>query len=58
MRKIEDVERDIDRVEHILRTLMYERKLILDVIEMAHVSSQLLTKRAIEKMMKDTNEGS
>jgi len=58
LRKIEDVERDIDRVEHILRTLMYERKLILDVIEMAHVSSQLLTKRAIEKMMKDTNEGS
>ena len=52
------MDRDIDRVEHILRTLMYERKLILDVIEMAHVSSQLLTKRAIEKMMKDTNEGS
>jgi hypothetical protein len=58
LRKIEDVDRDIDRVETILRTLLYERKLISDVMEMAHVSSQLLARRAIEKMMKDTNEGS
>ena len=58
MRKLEDVDRDISRVEHILRTLMYERQLISDFMELRHASSKLLAKRAIEKMMKDTNEGS
>jgi len=52
LRKLEDVERDIYRVQHILRTLHLERTLLIQAIEGVETSSKVLAQQAIEKMMK------
>ncbi len=52
MRKLEDVERDIYRVQHILRTLHLERTLLIQAIEGVETSSKVLAQQVIEKMMK------
>lgn len=52
MRKLEDVEHDIDKVQSLLRTLYLERHLILTVLEGLETSSQILAEQAIEKMKK------
>jgi hypothetical protein len=52
LRKLEDVERDIYRVQSILRTLHQERSLLLQTLDIMETSSKVLTKMVIEKMMK------
>ena len=52
MRKLEDVERDIYRVQHILRTLHLERTLVIQTMDGFETSSKVLAQQAIEKMMK------
>jgi hypothetical protein len=52
LRKLEDVERDIYRVQHILRTLHLERTLIIQTMDGFETSSKVLAKQVIEKMKK------
>lgn len=52
MRNLEDVERDIYRVQHILRTLHFERNLLLEALAGLETSAKILTEQAMEKMRK------
>lgn len=50
MRKLEDIEQDIYRVQHILRTLHLERTLVIQTMDNFETSSKILAKQVIEKM--------
>lgn len=52
MRNLEDVERDIYKVQNILRTLHQERSLLLQTLDIMETSSKVLTQMVIEKMKK------
>ena len=52
LRKLEDIERDIYRVQHILRTLHLERTLVIQTMDGFETSSKVLAKQVIEKMKK------
>jgi hypothetical protein len=52
LRNLEDIERDIYKVQHILRTLHQERSLLLQTLDIMETSSKVLTKMVIEKMKK------
>lgn len=52
MRKLEDVEQDICKVQSLLRTLYLEKHLVLTVLEGLETSSRILSEQAIEKMKK------
>jgi hypothetical protein len=52
LRNLEDVERDIYKVQNILRTLHQERSLLLQTLDIMETSSKVLTQMVIEKMKK------
>jgi hypothetical protein len=52
LRNLEDVERDIYRVQHILRALHFERSLLLQALAGLETSAKILTEQAMEKMKK------
>ena len=52
MRKLEDVEKDIYKVEHVLRTLRLERTLLMNYLQNMETSSKVLAQQVIEKMKK------
>ena len=52
MRKLEDIERDIYKVQHLLRTLHLERNLLIQTLDNMETSSKVLAQQVIEKMMK------
>jgi hypothetical protein len=52
LRKLEDVEKDIYKVEHVLRTLRLERTLLMNYLQNMETSSKVLAQQVIEKMKK------
>jgi hypothetical protein len=52
LRKLEEIERDIYKVQHLLRTLHLERNLLIQTLDNMETSSKVLAQQVIEKMMK------
>ena len=52
MRSLYDIQKDIQRVAHMLNVLILEKKLTIDVLQGIEESSKILAEHAIEKMMK------
>jgi hypothetical protein len=53
MRKISDIERDMRKVSDLLNRLVLERRLTIQFMEGVEASSELLTKKAMERMKDD-----